>query len=104
VPLRAVLDRGIEDADAAIVDHVPLLRAFGCSEDRLQAGELWRAVCERVVPQSDPWRASVDAILSGGPLARRILRATGPAPDVARIHDVYRELADCLVQARLFNA
>lgn len=104
VPLREVLDRGIDDADEAIVDHVPLLRAFGCSEDRLQAGELWTAVCERVVPDGDPWRASIDAILSAGPLARRILRATGPAPDVPRIHDVYRELADCLVQARLFNA
>lgn len=102
-PLRQLLDRGIVDADAAVIDHVPLLRALGCTEDRLAAREVWSAVAERVRLRDDRLREAADAILSQGPLARRILRATGASPDVDRIHAVYRELADCLVDGRLFT-
>jgi hypothetical protein len=104
--LRAVLDRTVVAADEAVVDHVPLLRALGCVEDRLLAGEVWAACFERLVrddlaPES-PLRAALSTILVRGPLARRILRATGPNPDMDRIHAVYRELGDCLLQGRLY--
>jgi hypothetical protein len=48
--------------------------------------------------------AATSTILGRGPLARWILRATGTNPDIGRIHAVYRELGDCLLQARLYAA
>ncbi len=42
-------------------------------------------------------------ILDKGPLARRILSATGRAPDRARLGRVYRELSECLRDNRTFD-
>ena len=102
-PLRQLLDRAIVDAEEAMIDHVPLLRALGCPDDRVSAREVWMAIAERLPITDTRLRQAADTILEHGPLARRILRATGTSPSRSCIHDVYRELADCLVQARAFG-
>jgi len=49
------------------------------------------------------WQPTIDAILREGPLARRVLRAVGSAPDRGRIADVYRTLCQCLEEGRMFG-
>jgi gamma-glutamyl:cysteine ligase YbdK (ATP-grasp superfamily) len=106
--LRAILDRGIVDADEAIVDDTATLRALGCADSRLSAGEVWTALLEQLLvlalPAGSGLRSALNTIVSRGPLARRILRAVGRSPTAARIHATYEELADCLVAGRLFVA
>jgi hypothetical protein len=48
------------------------------------------------------WRPALDMILAQGPLARRIVRATGKHPSRRRLHDVYARLCDCLRDGRMF--
>jgi glutamate---cysteine ligase / carboxylate-amine ligase len=41
-------------------------------------------------------------IMQQGPLARRILRATGPSCTKAHLQETYRVLCDCLQAGRMF--
>jgi carboxylate-amine ligase len=45
---------------------------------------------------------ALDAILEHGPLARRILARVGGGTDRDGLRAIYRELAGCLRDARLF--
>jgi hypothetical protein len=90
------------------VDHEPLLRALGCDEHRVRAGELWTLLLENLrLPEIGPGTRlglALQTILGRGPLARRILRATGPRPSPERIGEVWQRLAECLLDGRLFVA
>jgi glutamate---cysteine ligase / carboxylate-amine ligase len=105
--LAGVLDRTIADADAAVVDHRPLLAALGCGDGRLSAGEVWTHLAEALMlaphPERVELRAALANILGHGPLARRLVRSLGRTPSAARIDAVYRELGDCLLEGRLFE-
>ncbi len=104
--LRGVLDTTITRADEAVIEHAPLLRALGCDDRRLSAGEIWTSLFEQLLlrelaPHS-PLRDAMGTILGHGPLAQRLVRALGHNPSPAKITAVYRELADCLVGGRMF--
>ena len=104
--LRGVLDAGITRADEAVIEYVPLLRALGCDDRRLTAGEVWTSLFEQLLlrelaPHS-PLREAMRTILGHGPLAQRLVRALGHNPPPAKITAVYRELADCLADGRMF--
>jgi hypothetical protein len=105
--LREMLDRGIVDADEAIVDDEKLLRALGCSDRRLTAGEVWTSLFETLLmdelaPRSK-LRSAMVTILGQGPLSRRILAALGRNPTRQRIHDTYLRIADGLASGDLFR-
>lgn len=104
--LRALLDAGIRDADEAVVAHAPLLRALGCDDSRLSAGEVWTSLFERLLlgelPPRSPLREAMRTVLGRGPLSRRVRQAIGRAPSPAKLVDVYRKLADCLEDGRMF--
>lgn len=93
----------IRDAERAVIDDAGYLRLLGFPDRSCQAGELWRHLVETASPERDgPWREPLRVILEQGPLARRILRALGPACGKARLHELYRALCDCLEAGRMF--
>jgi glutamate---cysteine ligase / carboxylate-amine ligase len=104
--LRRVFDATVQDGDRAIISDAELLRVLGLPGTPCEAGEVWRRVAERV---HDPLLCSgglsdaLQVILDEGCLARRILHALGPSPSREHIADVYRRLAQCLVEGRLFR-
>ncbi|HET6585970.1 MAG TPA: glutamate-cysteine ligase family protein [Nannocystaceae bacterium] len=106
-PLAALFGVVVREADEAIVDHAPLLRALGCTAASVSTRELWDGLVDRVWPASDRsvppvFRAAIATILEQGTLARRIRAKLGEAPTRGRIDDVYHELAACLVEDRAF--
>jgi len=98
IELAMVLERTIHDADAAVVDAPGLLCALGLPADPTSAGEIWRRLLDRY-PPDDPareWVDSLTTVLEQGPLARRLVAASGDAPDRARLRDVYLRLCESL--------
>jgi glutamate---cysteine ligase / carboxylate-amine ligase len=108
-PLESILLRTIRDADEAVIDDPRYLDMFGLPSNpgKTTAGDVWRHLAGALILTGDdaddhlfdPLRI----ILEQGPLARRILRATGPSPDRRRLSGLYRRLCDCLAGGRLFD-
>ncbi len=106
-PLAELLRAVARDGERAAVTIPGYVRLFGLPErDRLTAGDIWRylaeklAVADELAPDSLP---ALKAILERGPLARRMLRATGDAPKRERLVEVYRSLCDDLAAGRIFT-
>lgn len=104
--LARILDDVARQGERACIEDVRYLRALGVETGaRATAGEIWRRLLETVVAAGPdaalhgPWLAR---IVEQGCLARRILSRTGPSPDHARLHAVYRELCDCLADGSGF--
>jgi glutamate---cysteine ligase / carboxylate-amine ligase len=98
-PLAAILRIVIRDAEEAMIDDRAYLDALGSSPlgGVIRARDLWRHLLDGAGLGAEH-AGPIDAILSRGSLARRILRRL-PEPG-ARTHAdlfaVYRELAACL--------
>jgi glutamate---cysteine ligase / carboxylate-amine ligase len=106
-PLAAILRSTSAAGEAAKLDDRDYLRALGLSTEPRSAGDVWAALIERhVLPDAGAaeHRPALDVLLGEGPLARRILRRTGPAPERELLRATYRELAECLRANRLFRA
>ena len=105
--LAHVLRGTIRDAEDAIVDDAGYLRALGIRADRCTAGDVWRALLDAAARDAGLagawWQPALAAILERGPLARRILRATGERPSRRQLRDVYEVLCDCLQHGRMFE-
>ncbi len=103
--LAAVLEQTIHHADAAVVDAPGLLRVLGAPAGAARADDLWRRLLDRY-PPDDPareWVGPLRTILERGPLARRLLAASGDAPDRARLRNVYLRLCESLEADRPFE-
>jgi carboxylate-amine ligase len=100
--LYDVLIATIRDADAAQIDDVDYLHALGMPTSHCVARDVWRSLLADVDSAHAWWRPAIDAILEDGPLARRILRATGSHPDRHRLVTTYRALCQCLDDGRMF--
>jgi len=104
--LEAILLSTIAHADHAIIDNPRFQRAFGLDEHRaIRADEVWQHLVQSQVdarPEHACAGAALRVILNQGCLARRLVRAVGPDPSPARLHEVYAELADCLTEGRSF--
>jgi gamma-glutamyl:cysteine ligase YbdK (ATP-grasp superfamily) len=108
-PLFELLLETARRADQAVIREPEYLELFGAgrSERSIAAGELWRHLYLQLA-ESDAaapgWaREALGVILKRGPLARRILGSLDEGVSRARQRGVYRELADCLAQGRLFE-
>jgi len=102
--LANILLACIRDAERALIDDAGYLRLLGFPGRRCRSSELWHHLIETTsLERSGPWREPLRAIREQGPLARRILRALGPEYGKARLHEVYRELCDCLEAGRIFK-
>lgn len=106
-PMSRILQAVIKDAEQARITDAAYLHAMGFAGNSARADELWRHLLGAIdaanakAPEDAGWypngtRATIDAILTKGCLARRLVQALGPAPTRARQVDVYRRLATCL--------
>jgi len=101
--LANILHVCIRDAERALIDDAGYLRLLGFPGRHCRAGELWHHLIETTsLKNSVNWREPLRVIQEQGPLARRILRALGPATSKPRLHEVYQELCDCLEAGRMF--
>jgi len=98
--LADILFACIHDGERTVIGSGEYLRLLGFPGTRCEARELWRHLTGMV--SDETWLPTLKILLDHGPLSRRILNATGPKPDLARLKAVYRELCDCLEQGRLF--
>lgn len=97
----------IRDADESWIDNAAYLRLMGFPGNRCTAGELWQHLVATLfwgyLGQRDDWQEALNLILEHGPLARRILRATGSACTRSHLEEVYRQLCDCLTEGKMFH-
>ena len=100
--LYDVLLASIRDADDAVIDDVDYLHALGMPTSRCVARDVWRSLLADAGSAHAWWHPAIDVILQNGPLARRILRATGSRPDRDRLRVTYRALCQCLEDGRMF--
>ena len=101
--LAGILLEVIRDGDQARIADGDYLRMLGLRGRSMTAGAAWRELCEAASGDFDASsRAALGRILDEGPLARRLLRATGTAPTRAGLVAACRALAGCLTDNRLF--
>ena len=105
-PLERILLSTIREGEAARIGDRRYLELFRFPGGSATAGELWRHLARSAteeIPADGEVRSAAEAILSEGPLARRILRALGGSPSPQRIVEVYRTLCECLEKGRIFR-
>lgn len=102
--LLAIFKDVIKDGEATVIANKDLLLMFGMLRESATARELWQHLYNSLADElSEGARSRISHILQHGTLARRILRHTGNAPDRERLVHVYRELAACLQEDRMFT-
>jgi gamma-glutamyl:cysteine ligase YbdK (ATP-grasp superfamily) len=103
--LSAILDKTIVSGHETIIDQVPYLQLFGMT-GTAQANEIWQSILSKLIASGHEsllkWKPELDIILRHGTLAYRIKKAIGPDPAIETILPVYRKLASCLEQNRMF--
>ena len=105
--LSTLLTLCTRDGDQAVLDHPKYLEALGYpGKGPARAGDIWRHLVGELRADAgfEEWQGALDVILDEGCLARRILRALGPAPARPRLEAVYRQLGACLDKGELFRA
>ncbi|MEX1042717.1 MAG: glutamate-cysteine ligase family protein [Pirellulaceae bacterium] len=86
-------------AQAEISDPTYLAH-FGWQHGTCTAGQLWKFLAQQTILETSPFAATLQTILTRGPLAQRIVEAIGG--DSGRLVPTYRRLCDCLEQGELF--
>ena len=97
----------VRAGDQAIIADPAYVALFGYPErGRCRASDLWQHLIETLhkKPADAGWQDVWQTILREGPLARRLLNATGPSPTTAELHRVYSRLCQCLAEGQLFHA
>ncbi|MDL5049237.1 glutamate-cysteine ligase family protein [Oscillatoria amoena NRMC-F 0135] len=101
--LVPVLDRTIEQAERAVLVDQAYLQLFGLQKSEVLAGEVWKHIFDRLIYRGndslDKWKPELDILFSEGSLATRIHKALASANTWV---PVYRHLADCLAQNKLY--
>ena len=96
----------IADADEGIIDNRDFLEVFLFPDRKCCGREFWLYLRESVAfeDNGNPVLAqAMDHILNRGPLARRMIQATGKDVKRSRLKETFRRLCDCLEQGELFD-
>jgi len=104
--LASLLWRTAADGDGAKIEDRDYLAALGFDGAARTARDVWRGLIEKEIagdPMAAEHRPAIELLLAEGPLARRILRRSGPKPTRDALASVYRDLAACLSEGRLFG-
>ncbi len=107
--LADILQRCITRAEQAALtgtECAAYLALLGYPASACRAQQLWRHLIRGGTPEpgiDDETAATLEHILEHGTLATRLRRATHGDPSPARLHSLYRRLADCLHDDRLFG-
>lgn len=102
--LAAIFRDTIRNSNRAVIDDFQYLQFWGCSDKRMTAGDLWHFLKPSLQSVMNPEYFRVfSEILDSGTLAQRLLKAMGDDFSRAHFQNVYRELALCLEENRLFG-
>ena len=97
----------IRDAEQTVISDRDYLSLFDFPGNRCEARELWHYLYEQVPADSDDMepdhRTALEFILKHGPLARRIIKATGKNIKRSRLEEVCRTLCNSLEKGSLFE-
>ncbi len=106
-PLAAIFTATVQDGEAAIIENPAYAALFGLARGTpATAGRLWRhilAQLDRAGRAPADFAPELAVILDQGTLASRIRRRLAGDCSHSGLVALYRELADCLVQSRLFE-
>jgi carboxylate-amine ligase len=101
--LAQVLDLTTEKGEHALIRDESYLALWGISEKEIPAGKLWSFLLDKLIYRGNEalsrWKPELDVLFREGSLSSRILKATQTNPSLSH---VYRQLAECLAQNRLF--
>ena len=104
--LAQLLEQTTETGGDAVIDNTEYLRALGFESHSATGLELWRHIKERVVASGNGVVKNLDneldVIFSEGCLSKRITRAIGNDESREKIVSVYKQLAGCLSQNKMF--
>ena len=103
--LVAIYEKVLADGQRATIDDVDYLRAFGLTA-ACTPRELWQKVIEKITGSGntalEKWKPELSVILTEGTLSERIIRAMNGAASKESIVRIYRQLAGCLAQNKMF--
>lgn len=103
--LVAIYEKVLADGQRATIDDVGYLRAFGLSSP-CSPRELWQKVIEKITGSGntalEKWKPELSVILTEGTLSERIIRAMNGDASTESIVRIYRQLAGCLAQNKMF--
>ncbi|MFZ5774329.1 MAG: carboxylate-amine ligase [Thermodesulfobacteriota bacterium] len=108
-PLAELFEAMLVSGEETMIADAGYLALFGITgRSPLRAADLWRELADRCQPTlaacGPAIEQTVRTVLAQGPLARRILRALGPAPGPDRLRKTYEQLTECLLNGNLFTA
>jgi hypothetical protein len=96
--LARLLDAAIVEGERAVVEEPGLLWALGGLEPGVRLGALWARLLDADPPEdaTGEHTRALETILREGPLARRLLAATGAEPERSALRRAAERLAGCL--------
>jgi gamma-glutamyl:cysteine ligase YbdK (ATP-grasp superfamily) len=101
-PLAEILDKGVEKAEKAIISNSDFLKVFVSKATSLTMGDLWKHIADRLHDRVGRTQ-ELETILNKGSLSTRILTALKGDYSTSSLTKVYRELASCLAENRMFG-
>lgn len=106
LPLVGNFMSAIREGENADISGRAYLERLGILASEAKGGKLWGTLVDQLASRYGVTRdtgKTMEHLLRHGTLARRLLRAAGPAPDHTNLRAVYRRLADCLAAGEMFK-
>jgi carboxylate-amine ligase len=104
--LAQLLEKSSERAQDVVVDNPEYLAVFDFPGRAATMVDLWSHIAERHMRAGNvaisTARREIDVVLNEGTLAQRIVKALGKDVSTENITVVYKRLADCLAQDKMF--
>jgi hypothetical protein len=87
-----------------VITNTDFLKVFHVNEPSCTVGELWKHIADKVLvsPSFKKRKQDLQIILNNGTLSTRMLRALNDDYSAPALLHVYRKLAECLEENRLF--
>ena len=102
--LVKLFQQSIRDAEQTQLSDATYLDLLGLDAgETVNMGDFWRQVYWDNISASSIFFEPLGVILEHGPLARRILEATGTSPSKDELQLVYRRLGHCLQNGEMFG-
>jgi carboxylate-amine ligase len=104
--LVSIFENTIDHAQDALIDNAAYLEIFNYPEKSAKASGLWRHIVKRMTHSGNTilenWKKEIDVILGEGCLSKRIITSLKDDYSHENLKVVYKQLADCLSQNKMF--
>jgi len=104
--LAALLDKSIKDGPQAVFDNAAYLKIFGINNSSASVQEIWLTIVAYLKKSGnhnlERWMAELNVILTQGTLSQRILKSLDGDFSPEAIVEVYKKLALCLAEDKVF--